>query len=58
MAQEVTFYCLRCGHRFPVMVEPKEVKERSCPACASNSVRKETPAAATSRGNGPKPGKG
>ena len=44
-AKETTFYCLRCQHRFPVMYNKKEVKERSCPACGSNGVRKETPAA-------------
>lgn len=46
MAEEVTFYCLRCQSRFPLMVEAKEVKERTCPECGSNSVRKETTAAA------------
>jgi len=45
-AVETTFYCLRCQHRFPVEYDSKEVKERSCPRCGSNSVRKETPAAA------------
>lgn len=49
MAEETTFYCLRCQSRFPMMVEAKEVKERSCPACGSNSVRKETPAAAAAK---------
>lgn len=46
MAQEVTFYCMRCDARFPMMVDPKKVVERTCPKCLSNSVRKETPAAA------------
>ncbi|MFH1278180.1 MAG: hypothetical protein ABIK65_07360 [Candidatus Eisenbacteria bacterium] len=49
MAEEVTFYCLRCQSRFPLMVEAKEVKERTCLECGSNSVRKETPAAAEVR---------
>ncbi len=40
-----TFYCLRCGHRFPAEHDPKQVVERSCPECGSNSVRLETPAA-------------
>ena len=46
MAQELTFYCMRCNERFPMMVDPKKVVERTCPHCLSNSVRKETPAAA------------
>ncbi|MFH1680806.1 MAG: hypothetical protein ABIH26_09195 [Candidatus Eisenbacteria bacterium] len=49
MAEQTTFYCLRCQHRFPIMYDSKEVKERSCPRCGSNSVRKETSAAAESR---------
>jgi len=49
MAEEVTFYCLRCQARFPVLYESREVKERTCPKCGSNSVRKETPAAAEAR---------
>ncbi len=36
------FYCLRCQHRFDVDFDPKATVERSCPACASNSVRAET----------------
>lgn len=43
------FYCLRCQHRFPVDYDPKDVQERSCPQCGSNSVRLETPAAASQR---------
>ncbi len=46
MSQQKTFYCLRCRHRFPVEHDPKQVVERSCPKCGSNSVRLETPAAA------------
>ena len=46
MAQEKTFYCLRCQHRFPAIHEPKQVVERSCPRCGSNSVRLETTKAA------------
>lgn len=45
MAIEATFYCLRCQARFPILHTPREVKERTCPECGSNSVRKETPAA-------------
>ena len=44
--QQRNFYCLRCQHRFPVDYDPKEVTERSCPECGSNSVRIETAAAA------------
>ena len=47
--QTKTFYCLRCQHRFPMDHDPKEVVERSCPRCGSNSVRLETPQAAASR---------
>jgi Zn finger protein HypA/HybF involved in hydrogenase expression len=50
-----TFYCLRCDHRFPVEYDPKEVVERSCPKCGSNSVRLETPAAVTRREAAEKP---
>ena len=39
MKQKKTFECLRCGHRYPVDFDPKEVVERSCPKCVSNSVR-------------------
>jgi Zn finger protein HypA/HybF involved in hydrogenase expression len=49
MAEEKTFYCLRCQHRFPVQYEPKAVVERSCPSCGSNSVRLETDAAREAR---------
>ncbi|MFQ5876677.1 MAG: hypothetical protein ACE5JH_03150 [Acidobacteriota bacterium] len=34
-----SFECLRCGHRFPVEYDPKQVVERACPRCGSNSVR-------------------
>lgn len=40
------FYCLRCQHRFKSEHNPKNVVERSCPACGSNSVRLETKASA------------
>ncbi len=48
MSPEATFYCLRCASRFPMISDPKQVVERTCPKCASNSVRLETPAAAAS----------
>ena len=46
MAETKTFYCLRCQHRFPMEYDKKQVVERSCPDCGSNSVRLETPKAA------------
>jgi Zn finger protein HypA/HybF involved in hydrogenase expression len=49
MAETKTFYCLRCQHRFPVEYDKKQVVERSCPSCGSNSVRLETPKAAAAR---------
>ncbi len=54
MAKEVTFYCMRCNARFPMMVDSKKVVERTCPHCLSNSVRKETPAAAARAAEGVK----
>ena len=44
--QQRIFYCLRCQNRFPLDYTPKEVVERSCPKCGSNSVRLETATAA------------
>ncbi len=44
-SEQKTFYCLRCGARFLAEHDPKQVFERSCPECGSNSVRLETPAA-------------
>ena len=33
--------CLRCGIEYAIQVEPKEaMRERVCPKCQSNSVRK------------------
>ena len=46
MADTKTFYCLRCQNRFPMDHDKKEVVERSCPGCGSNSVRLETSKAA------------
>jgi len=38
---EDTLKCLRCGHEFKIPVDPKrDVVERVCPQCKSNSVRK------------------
>jgi predicted Zn-ribbon and HTH transcriptional regulator len=33
--------CLRCGHTYEVEMDSKqEIKERVCPKCKSNSVRR------------------
>ena len=41
MAEEATFKCLRCGHEFKLPYTPGEPpKERACPKCLSNSVRR------------------
>ena len=33
--------CLHCGHEYKVKTEPNDpVRERVCPKCQSNSVRK------------------
>ena len=42
MAKKRQFECLRCEHRFALQYDPKQVVERSCPKCGSNSVRPET----------------
>jgi DNA-directed RNA polymerase subunit RPC12/RpoP len=53
MAKQMkTFYCLRCQQRFAMSHDPKEIVERSCPHCGSNSVRLETPQAAASNASG------
>ena len=52
MSKSKAFYCLRCQHRFPAAHDPKQVAERSCPKCGSNSVRLETPAAAAAQRKG------
>lgn len=39
-AKEVIFRCLRCGHEYTGMYDAKNVTERSCPKCRSNSVRR------------------
>jgi len=40
MPEEAKFKCLRCGHEFMGTHTPKVPEERSCPKCASNSVRR------------------
>ena len=49
MGDTKIFYCLRCQHRFSLDYDKKQVVERSCPSCGSNSVRLETPKAAARR---------
>jgi len=48
MAEKKQFYCLRCQHRHLAIHDPKQVAERTCPKCRSNSVRLETAAARAS----------
>jgi DNA-directed RNA polymerase subunit RPC12/RpoP len=39
---EAKFKCLRCGNEFTEQYdEEQEPKERSCPKCKSNSIRRE-----------------
>ncbi len=35
-----TFQCMMCSHEFQEIVEEDEDKERSCPKCRSNSIRR------------------
>lgn len=35
-----TFRCMMCGHEYQEQVERGEDKERTCPACRSNSIRR------------------
>lgn len=39
-AKECTFKCLKCGHEYAGMFDAKNVTERTCPKCRSNSVRR------------------
>jgi len=39
-AKETALKCLNCGHEYMGMYDPKNVTERSCPKCRSNSVRR------------------
>ena len=40
MAQEAKFTCLRCGAEFLLPYTQGVTEERTCPKCASNSVRR------------------
>jgi DNA-directed RNA polymerase subunit RPC12/RpoP len=40
MAEEANFKCLRCGAEFKLPYTPGVTEERTCPKCASNSVRR------------------
>jgi DNA-directed RNA polymerase subunit RPC12/RpoP len=35
-----TFRCMMCGHEYREKVEEDEDKERACPKCRSNSIRR------------------
>ena len=50
MAEKRQFYCLRCQHRHTAIYDSKQVAERTCPKCRSNSVRLETAAAKAAAG--------
>jgi predicted nucleic acid-binding Zn ribbon protein len=39
-AKEYQFKCLNCGYEYTGMYDPKNVTERTCPQCRSNSVRR------------------
>ena len=41
MAEEAKFTCLRCKAEFLLPYTPGVTEERTCPKCASNSVRRE-----------------
>jgi Zn finger protein HypA/HybF involved in hydrogenase expression len=49
MKEKKTFECLRCEHHFAVDYDPKEIVERACPKCGSNSVRPATAAPVSSK---------
>jgi rRNA maturation endonuclease Nob1 len=38
--EEVDFICLRCNEKFKLPYTPGIIKERACPKCGSNSVRR------------------
>ena len=38
--REVLFKCLHCGHEYPGTYDAKNVTERTCSKCRSNSVRR------------------
>lgn len=39
--QVMTLHCMRCGHESREEIVPSvEPKERACPRCKSNSIRK------------------
>ena len=42
---DANFKCLRCGHQYTGPFDKKNIQERTCEKCGSNSVRKlRTPA--------------
>jgi len=38
--EEADFICLRCNEKFKLLYTPGAIKERACPKCGSNSVRR------------------
>jgi DNA-directed RNA polymerase subunit RPC12/RpoP len=38
--EEADFKCMRCGHEFKGPWDKKVLRERTCPKCGSNSVRR------------------
>ena len=40
MEEQAKFKCLRCGHEYFDSYDPKVIKERTCPKCMINSVRR------------------
>jgi len=41
---EKSYKCLRCGYEYSIPESIKqEVRERACPRCKSNSIRKISP---------------
>ena len=39
-AREVLFKCLHCGYEYTGLYDPKNMAERTCPKCRSNSIRR------------------
>ena len=40
LKQKANFQCLRCRHEYEDSYSPGEIRERTCPGCGSNSVRR------------------
>jgi DNA-directed RNA polymerase subunit RPC12/RpoP len=37
---QTRFKCLNCGHEYDGIYDSKNITERTCPQCRSNSVRR------------------